>query len=384
MIIDYVVPMLFDSDLKWRDMFRHYHWKRYTPQMNFAPRYRSMGTEELLVRCIRTFMPFINTIHILLWRESQKQAWMDNPEYGIPVVYHREFIPERYLPTFNSRTIEMFLHRIPDLSEHFIYANDDMFPVAPMKEEDFFAEGLPCLSVKQEVIPEEYTQYHWVCKEEAKLIAQDFDRTEPDDMWLSTGHGLTPMLRSVCDKVNAMHKEEIEASVTQRRDWKNFNQYIYVYYMLFGGLIVDRCVPTNYTDTTCPIDEAVEVIKRAEGVVCINDPVRTDNFDMFAASVSAAIEKRLNDITQTNTYGERTESRTAGSERTDDVAVDNKQRRGRSDDTQNKEKVQDKMAQKRSDGKTDTSAAAQAGGGIRQDGKNKKKDNGKRGFRFHS
>ena len=45
----------------------------------------------------------------------------------VTVVDHRDFIPAEYLPTFNSHTITANLHRIPGLSEHFLYLNDDIF-----------------------------------------------------------------------------------------------------------------------------------------------------------------------------------------------------------------------------------------------------------------
>jgi hypothetical protein len=46
----------------------------------------------------------------------------------------------------------MFLHRIPGLSERFIYGNDDMFPLSQLEPEDFFrgrnadmeGRALPC------------------------------------------------------------------------------------------------------------------------------------------------------------------------------------------------------------------------------------------------
>lgn len=45
---------------------------------------------------------------------------------------------EKYLPTFNSLTIESVLWRIHDLSEHFIYFNDDFFLIKPVLPQDFF------------------------------------------------------------------------------------------------------------------------------------------------------------------------------------------------------------------------------------------------------
>ena len=56
---------------------------------------------------------------------------------------HRDYIPEKYLPTFSSHTIELNLHRIKDLSENFIYFNDDFYLNCPVKETDFFCDGLP-------------------------------------------------------------------------------------------------------------------------------------------------------------------------------------------------------------------------------------------------
>ena len=58
-------------------------------------------------------------------------------------VRHEDFIPSQYLPTFNSHSIELNLHRITDLAERFVFFNDDTFVVAPVKPTDFFVNGLP-------------------------------------------------------------------------------------------------------------------------------------------------------------------------------------------------------------------------------------------------
>jgi hypothetical protein len=53
----------------------------------------------------------------------------EDPFFKKRVVFadHRSIIHSRYLPTFNSHAIEGHLYRVPDLSERFIYFNDDMF-----------------------------------------------------------------------------------------------------------------------------------------------------------------------------------------------------------------------------------------------------------------
>jgi hypothetical protein len=52
---------------------------------------------------------------------------------------------EDYLPTFNSLSIESCIFRIPNLSEHFIYFNDDVFLINDTKPENFFVGGLPLI-----------------------------------------------------------------------------------------------------------------------------------------------------------------------------------------------------------------------------------------------
>ena len=45
----------------------------------------------------------------------------------VKIVDHAEIVPAAYLPTFNSRVVESCLHRIPGISEVFLYNNDDYF-----------------------------------------------------------------------------------------------------------------------------------------------------------------------------------------------------------------------------------------------------------------
>jgi len=45
----------------------------------------------------------------------------------------------------------MFLHRMPGLSEHYIYFNDDMFPISKCSVEDFFFDGKPVISFKKKL-----------------------------------------------------------------------------------------------------------------------------------------------------------------------------------------------------------------------------------------
>lgn len=57
----------------------------------------------------------------------------------IIIIYHDQIYPDiSHLPTFNSLSIECWLHRIPGLAENFIYSNDDVFVTRKTNVNQFF------------------------------------------------------------------------------------------------------------------------------------------------------------------------------------------------------------------------------------------------------
>ena len=99
---------------------------------------------EFCIKSIRKFAPWIRTIHIVT--DNQRPDFFTvqyQEKFRIQVVDHKDIFKsfEWALPTFNSRTIETALWRIPDLADHFIYFNDDFILTADVKPEHFFPEG---------------------------------------------------------------------------------------------------------------------------------------------------------------------------------------------------------------------------------------------------
>ena len=74
------------------------------------------------VRSVLKFMPWINMIYII----TNKQIPPIELNPKVKIIDHTEIIPKKYLPTFNSDVIESFIHNIPELSDIFLYNNDDM------------------------------------------------------------------------------------------------------------------------------------------------------------------------------------------------------------------------------------------------------------------
>lgn len=141
MDIDIVILWVDGSDPAWLE-----EKSKYAPpavkDSNSVNRYRDWGLLPYIFRSIETYMPWVRKVHLVTWGHVPTFLNLDAPK--LHVVNHRDFIPAEYLPTFSSHTIELNIHRIPDLAEHFIYFNDDTFLLRPMAETEFFCNGLPC------------------------------------------------------------------------------------------------------------------------------------------------------------------------------------------------------------------------------------------------
>lgn len=141
MDIDIVILWVDGSDPAWLEEKRKYAPPA-TKDSNSVNRYRDWGLLPYIFRSIETYMPWVRKVHLVTW--GHVPAFLNLSAPKLNVVNHRDFIPVEYLPTFSSHSIEMNIHRIPGLAEHFIYFNDDTFLLRPMTEENFFRNGLPC------------------------------------------------------------------------------------------------------------------------------------------------------------------------------------------------------------------------------------------------
>ena len=88
------------------------------------------------------FAPWVRYVFFIT--DDQKPEWLNMNHPKLKWIKHTDYIPEEYLPAFSSHVIEWNMHRIEDLSENFVYFNDDMFVIDKTSPEDFFRGGLPC------------------------------------------------------------------------------------------------------------------------------------------------------------------------------------------------------------------------------------------------
>ena len=141
--IDIVYTWVDDTDINWQ-AHRKKHAIEYQPLLNNLDantknRYRNRDELKYSLRSIYKFASFVN--HIYIVTSGQRPSWLkDDPK--ITLIDHQEIFPNKSdLPTFNSQAIEANLHRIPNLSEKFIYFNDDFFLGRCVVPEDFFSRS---------------------------------------------------------------------------------------------------------------------------------------------------------------------------------------------------------------------------------------------------
>src|SRR5699024_8846127 len=138
--IDFVLTWVDGNDPDWQKVKNQYTVKDLGDNRDI--RFRDWDNLQFWFRGVENFTPWVNKVHFVTWGHIPKWLNINHPKLNI--VYHHDYIPEKYLPTFSSHVIELNLHRIKGLSDRFVYFNDDTFITKTMKESDFFISGLPC------------------------------------------------------------------------------------------------------------------------------------------------------------------------------------------------------------------------------------------------
>jgi hypothetical protein len=138
--IDFVVLWVDGADSAWQAQRAQYAPGE-RDNGSDSNRFRDMGLLPYWFRGVEVFAPWVRKVFFVT--NGQLPPWLDTTHPKLVTVRHEDYIPAQYLPTFNSNVIELWLHRIPELSERFVLFNDDMFLTAPVTPEDFFRKGLP-------------------------------------------------------------------------------------------------------------------------------------------------------------------------------------------------------------------------------------------------
>ena len=191
--IDVVIAWVDGTDKKWQKEKDKYSKNIHNNESANDARFRDWNHLKYVLRGIEKNMPWVHRIYLLTAHQIPK--WLKNETGKLQLVFHEEFIPEKYLPTFSSHTIELNMHRIPGLSEKFIYFNDDTIPLRTMQPTDFFVNELPCDSAILNVhCPKKSLMIHTIAHNDAGVINEHFDMRkviqERRSNWFSLKYGI--------------------------------------------------------------------------------------------------------------------------------------------------------------------------------------------------
>ena len=233
------------------------------------------NTIKYVLRGIDEFIPYVNNVFIVVSNIEQVPDYIDQSK--VKIVLHKDFIPEKYLPLFNSTAIELFLHKIPGLGEEFVYFNDDMIPISHISYDDFFKDGIPCISFNTEQRDKTPAYKHCVLSfYEAKNTVEILTDKEIDtkDIELQIPqHSPTSLLKSVCDEASNIerHNSLLDFYITNIRMPRNINQYYWADILYFKKQYTASNIKSYYTSTLNIKDVDIEEVKKENKFICIND-----------------------------------------------------------------------------------------------------------------
>ena len=198
--IDFVVIWVDGGDPVWQAKKVEYSKSIDTSKksMNSIKAYRDWGTFKYWFRGVEKFAPWVNKVYLVT--DPQKPSWLNITSEKLVLVDHSDIIRKEYLPVFSANPIESNIHRIPGLSEHFVFFNDDVYLTAPVEPTDFFSEdGLPKYNTAlSPIVPERYGTGHFQVND-MEIVTSYFSRDEilKNGKFLSFKQGLKNIVKSL-------------------------------------------------------------------------------------------------------------------------------------------------------------------------------------------
>ena len=322
MEIDFVITWVDMDDPKWKKDFAEHSVKTDNEKNSVSKaRFRDYGFLKYWFRGVEKFAPWVRKIHFVTC--GQKPDWLDENNPKLHLVNHEDFIPKQFLPCFNSSSIEMHLHKIPDLAEHFVYFNDDFFVINTVEKERFFRNGLPC-----DIAAFRYNsgigQWSKRIKNNVRLINKHFDKKEvmsrfhekwynkiygkkarltyllkyyPKFVTLRTPHNAQAYLKTTFEDLwQNCEKELMETSSHRFRSTADLTPELIRTWQICKG----NFEPYNtYNDTKMfPLvikqKQAIAAIKnQSYKLVCLNDNVHIRNYAQVMENIRNAFESIL-------------------------------------------------------------------------------------------
>ena len=315
--IDFVIPWVDGGDPAWKKEKDFYSGKKSIEDDDRDIRFRDWETLKYWFRGVEKYAPWVNRIHFITW--GHLPAWLNTEHPKLHIVNHKDYIPEQYLPTFSSHVIELNMHRIPGLSDHFVYFNDDIFILKPLSETDFFVNGIPCDLCVANAITPRLGEFSPILLQTTSYINKHFNKKQ--DMkknfskWFSPKYGKL-LIRTMCltpwtfhtgfynhhlavaykkktlETVWGEEPEILDQTCSHRfRNDSDVNQYIFRYWRLASGDFIPHAILGKYanmSDNNAMIYNAIK--NKSYKLFCINDKENKADFDAEKQKMINAFE----------------------------------------------------------------------------------------------
>ncbi len=320
--IDFVIIWVDGNDPEWRLEKAKYDGSVVTAS-NSEVRYRDWDNLQYWFRAVERFAPWVNKIHFVTW--GHLPQWLDTSNPKLNIVKHTDFIPEEYLPTFSSHTIELNLHRIEGLSEQFVYFNDDIFLTAPVTPEDFFKNGKPCDTVAQDCIFFGKDSAGSFNGADVTVVNAHFSKKQAIKnnlgLWFNPKNGIRNIIRttllmpwqwfpgfyyqhtangflkSVLSEVWKAEPEILGETCSHKfRKSGDVNQWVFKFWQMAKGEVAVRsdkfsyCYHIKETNFSALLRDIPSMRRK---MLCINDTARTIDFENKKQQVKEAFDKLL-------------------------------------------------------------------------------------------
>lgn len=319
MDIDFVITWVDMNDPQWQADFAKYSGKPENTKNGVSEaRFRDYGFLKYWFRGVEKFAPWVRKIHFVT--SGQKPEWLDENNPKLNLVHHKDYIPEQFLPTYNSVVIERYIHKIPGLAEHFVYFNDDFYIINNVKTDRFFRNGLPC-DIATFLYNPSWSQWYKRIKNNLRIINRHFDKKEvmrrDHDKWfdksygararwnyilrpygkfitLRTPHNAQPYLKSTFEEVWAVAGKELtETSVNRFRALNDLTPELFRTWQICRG----NFEPYNtYIDTKMfplmirPKQAVRAIYNQSYSLICLNDNVHIRNYEQVMENIRNAFE----------------------------------------------------------------------------------------------
>lgn len=322
--IDIVILWVDGNDPQWLDEKRKYQ-NDTSKDANAPNRFRDWGLMKYWFRSIENFAPWVRMIHFVTWGHVPGFLNLEHPK--IHIVRHEDYLPAEALPTFNASAIEMSIHRIPGLSEHFLFFNDDMFLLRPVGPDTFFHHGLPCLNGSERFYPpggkiltwyamlsndvglinkhftkknairnhfRKYVNHRYSIKENVRTLAMEI--LYKKFVGFALPHSISAFRKSVFEEVWRLEQKNLQATTMHKfRDFSDVNQWLILWWQIASGQFYPSKVDSIYFSAdNNAVDALCNTIKAQDhDMICINDPDYEIDFEMIAQKTREAFESIL-------------------------------------------------------------------------------------------